>query len=102
MYYAKKISGHFKPAQKVEGLKMVSDFWNSNVNKVKGFKGFMLMLDSNDSLIATNITVWESKEDMDSYYSGDEHYFQILHKIQQMMDSDLERSDYTVFGYELR
>lgn len=102
MYYAKKISGHFKPAQQEAGLKMVSDFWNSNVNKVKGFKGFMLMLDSDDSLIATNITLWESKEDMDTYYSRDEHYFQILHKIQQMMDSELERSEYTVFGYDLR
>ena len=45
MYYAKEISGHFKLGKKEEGLKMVSEFWKANVGKVKGLKGFMLMLD---------------------------------------------------------
>ena len=99
MYYAKEISGHFKLGKKEEGLKIVSEFWKANVGKVKGLKGFMLMLDPCTSEIATNITVWENKQYMDEYYSGDVSYFAVLDKIQQMMDGELERHEYTVLDY---
>ena len=100
MYYAKKISGHFKLGKKEEGLKMVFEFWKANVGKVKGLKGFMLMLNPYTSEIATNITVWENRQYMDKYYSGDVSYIAVLDKIQQMMDGELERHEYTILNYE--
>ena len=99
MYYAKKISGRFKLGRKDEGLKIISQFWKENVGKVKGLKGFLLMLDPHTSEIATNITVWENKQYMDKYYSGDVSYSAILDKIQLMMDGELKRHEYTVLDY---
>ena len=61
--YAKVIKGRFKAHQREEGLRIVVDLWNSNVDKVKGLKGFVLMTDSDDSQGATNTTVWESKQE---------------------------------------
>ena len=46
MEYAKVIKGRFKAHQREEGLRIVVDLWNSNVGKVKGLKGFVLMTDS--------------------------------------------------------
>ncbi len=68
MYYAKKISGRFRLEKREEGLKTVSEFWNSNMSKVQGLKGFMLILDPYKPELATNITVWESKQFMDEFY----------------------------------
>ena len=36
---------------------------------------------------------------MDEYYSGDVSYFAVSDKIQQMMDGELERHEYTVLDY---
>jgi hypothetical protein len=83
MYYAKKISGRFRLDKREEGLKMVSEFWNSNMSKVQGLKGFMFILDPyNPELeLATNITVWESKQFMDELYLHNASYSTILEKI---------------------
>ena len=59
MEYAKVIKGRFKAHQREEGLRIVVDLWNSNVGKVKGLKGFVLMTDSDYSQGATNTTVWK-------------------------------------------
>ena len=100
MYYAKKISGHFRFGRKDEGLRIISQFWKGNAGKVKGLKGFLLMSDPHTSEIATNITVWENKQYMDIYYSGDVSYSAILHKIQLMIDGELKRHEYSVLDYK--
>ncbi len=38
------------------------------MSKVQGLKGFMLILDPYKPELATNITVWESKQFMDEFY----------------------------------
>lgn len=57
MYYAKKITGRFRLNKREEGLKIVSEFWNSNMSQVNGLKGFMLILDPSSPELATNITI---------------------------------------------
>jgi quinol monooxygenase YgiN len=102
MEYAKVIKGRFKAHQREEGLRIVVDLWNSNVGKVKGLKGFVLMTDSDDSQGATNTTVWESKQEMDTYYTNDKNYLETLEKIRPMMDGELERDEYIVFKYNMK
>lgn len=100
MYYTKKISGRFRLDKREEGLKAVSEFWNSNISKVQGLKGFMLTLDPYNPELATNITLWESKQIMDEFYLHNAGYSIILEKIQQMIDGELERWEYIVLDFK--
>ncbi|MGB8933927.1 MAG: hypothetical protein WCC17_02320 [Candidatus Nitrosopolaris sp.] len=55
------------------------------------------MTNLHDSGGLTNSTVWETKEDMDAYYSKDKNYQSILDRIKPMMEEDLERREYMIF-----
>jgi hypothetical protein len=51
---------------------------------------------------ATNTTVWETKEDMDAYYSNDMNYQMLLRQIKPMMEEELERREYTIFKAKMK
>lgn len=57
-----------------EGTKKVVDFYNGLIGKIKGFKGFIMTGSSDDPQKAVNITLWETKEEMDNYYANDRDY----------------------------
>lgn len=97
MEYVRQIRGRFKDDRREEGLKIIAELWNENVGKVKGLRAFVLMTNLHDSRGVTNSTVWETKEDMDAYYSKDKNYQSILDRIKPMMEEDLERREYMIF-----
>jgi quinol monooxygenase YgiN len=78
--YAKKITLRFRVDKSDEVLKIVSRFWNSNMIKVDGLRGFMLTIDPFSPELVTNITVWESKQAMDEFYSNCTNYSAVLEK----------------------
>jgi quinol monooxygenase YgiN len=84
--YVKQIRGRFKDDRREEGLKIIAELWNENVGKVEGLRAFVLMTNLHDSGGLTNSTVWETKEDMDAYYSKDKNYQSILDRIKPMME----------------
>jgi hypothetical protein len=98
MEYVKQITGRFKDGKREEGLKIIEDLWNDNVGNVKGLTAFVLMANLHDSHGATNMTVWETKEDMDEYYSRNT----VLGRIKPMMEVELERREYTLFKAKTR
>lgn len=102
MEYVKQITGRFKNDNREEGLKIIAKFWNANVGKVKGLTAFVLMANLHDSHGATNTTVWETKEDMDAYYSYDMNYQMLLRQIKPMMEEELERREYTIFKARMK
>jgi hypothetical protein len=102
MEYVKQITGRFKNDNREEGLKIIAKFWNAKVGKVKGLTAFVLMANLHDSHGATNTTVWETKEDMDAYYSNDMNYQMLLRQIKPMMEEELERREYTIFKAKMK
>jgi len=68
--YAMQFNERCKRGQRVIALKMIADFYNSNIGRVKGFKGYLLRESLKDPPSIVNITFWDTKEDMDSYYNG--------------------------------
>ncbi len=102
MKYVKQITGRFRNGKREEGLKIIAELWNENIGKVKGLTAFMLMANLYDSQGATNTTVWETKEDMDAYYSRDKNYQTILERIKPMMEDELERREYTIFKAKMK
>jgi quinol monooxygenase YgiN len=102
MTYVKQITGRFRNGKREEGLKIIAEFWNENVGKVKGLTAFVLMANLYDILGATNTTVWETKEDMDAYYNQDNKYQMILEQIKPMMEDELERREYIIFNTKMK
>jgi hypothetical protein len=68
--YAMQFNERCKKGQRVIALKMIADFYNSNIGRVKGFKGYLLRESLEDPPSIVNITFWDAKDDMDSYYNG--------------------------------
>jgi len=51
----------------------------------------------NDPQKAVNVSLWESKEDMDNYYANDKEYASFLESLKPLIEQEIEKSDYTVF-----
>ncbi|MDR4490219.1 MAG: hypothetical protein R2685_04875 [Candidatus Nitrosocosmicus sp.] len=101
MSYIKRIEGKFKNDKKEDGIKMVVDFYNRMAENTKGFKGFIMTGSLDDPQRVANISLWESKEDMDNYYTNDKEYSAFLETIKPLIEKEAERTDYKVFGFNL-
>lgn len=99
MSYVKRIEGKFKIDKKEEGVKMVVDFYSGMAGNIKGFKGFVMTGSLNDPQRVANISLWETKEDMDNYYANNKEYSSFLEKIKPLIEKDVERTDYEVLGF---
>jgi quinol monooxygenase YgiN len=101
MSYIRHIEGRFKQGKRDEGQKRVVDFYNGIVGKVKGLKGFMMTGSLDDPQKAVNISLWETREDMDNYYANDKDYSAFLDSLKPIIEQEIEKSDYTVFKLNL-
>lgn len=98
--YAMQFNERCKRGQRVIALKMIADFYDSNIGRVKGFKGYLLRESLKDPPSIVNITFWDSKEDMDSYYNG-MNYSEFLEKIKPLLEQLPEKSEYRIFDFRL-
>jgi len=89
-----------KKGKRVLALKIIADFYNSNIGRVKGFKGYLLRESLKDPLSIVNITFWDAKEDMDSYYNGMD-YSEFLEKVKHLLEQLPEKSEYRLFDFRL-
>jgi heme-degrading monooxygenase HmoA len=95
--YVKMISGRFKPGTREESMRKIADYYNDQVGKVKGLKGTMLLAGSDDSQRVANLIFWETKEDMDKFYTTDKNYQSFLEQFMPVQEGELQRGDYTIF-----
>src|SRR5215203_1504977 len=68
--YAKHNRVRLKEGKRDEITKMFIEFFNEVEGKTKGMEGYIIMdniEDSNESIV---ITIWNSKQDMDTYYQS--------------------------------
>ena len=98
--YAMQFNERCKGRQRVIALKMIADFYNSSIGRVKGFKGYLLRESLKDPPSIVNITFWDTKEDMDSYYNG-LNYSEFLEKIKPLLEELPEKSEYRIFDFRL-
>ena len=75
MSYIRHIEGRFKEGKRDEAAKKVVDFYDGLAGKVKGFKGFIMTGSLDDPQKAVNVSLWESRTDMDNYYANDKECF---------------------------
>jgi len=99
--YIHQIKGHSKEGKKEHDVSAIADFYNEQIGKVKGLKGFLLMENVDDRNEIINSTFWETKEDCDVYLSQDKTYTAILEKTASFRDGALERTNYTLAKFRI-
>jgi heme-degrading monooxygenase HmoA len=99
--YVRQIKGHSKEGMKEQVVRAIADFYNPQIGKVKGMKGFLLMESLNDQNEIINMTFWKTKEDCDAYYSQDKTYAAILEKTVSLREGVLEMTDYTLAKFRI-
>jgi len=101
MTYIKHIEGRFKQGKRDEAVQMIVDFYNGLVRKVKGFKGFIMTGSLDDTQKAVNISLWETREEMDNYYANDKDHSSLLETLKPLIEQVIEKGDYTVFKFNI-
>jgi hypothetical protein len=100
MPFVKHIEGSFREGKRKEGIKKVVDHYNELSGKVKGFRGFITSGSLEDSKVF-NMSVWETKEDMDNYYANDMEYASFLESLKPLIEHTIENKEYEVFGFSM-
>ena len=99
--YIKHNKARFKIGKREEGTKILADFFNEYENQIKGFKGFIIMNNVDDSQETIALTFWETKEDMDAYHKLNNKWFNIItERIKPLFEQLPKRSDYTLFNFK--
>jgi heme-degrading monooxygenase HmoA len=103
MSYIKHLEARFKEGKRDEGTKKVVDFYDGLIGKAKGFKGFIMSGSLGDPQKTVNISLWETKEDMDDFYANDKNYASFLESIKPLFDHEVNietiigQPRYTIF-----
>jgi len=93
MPFAKHIEGRFKEGNREDATKKIVDFYNGLSGKIKGFNGFIMSGSLEDLQKAVNITLWETREDMDDYYANNKEYLSFLESLKPLIEQVAENKD---------
>ena len=50
---------------------------------------------------AVNISLWETREEMDNYYANDKDHSSLLETLKPLIEQVIEKGDYTVFKFNI-
>jgi len=101
MSFVKHIEGSFKEGKREEAIKKIVDFYNGLSGKIDGFNGFIMSGSLDDPQKAVNISLWETREDMDDYYSNNKEYPSFLEPLKPLIEQVTDNKDYRVFGFNI-
>jgi len=101
MSFVKHIEGSFKEGKREEAIKKIVDFYNGLSGKIDGFNGFIMSGSLDDPQKAVNISLWETREDMDDYYSNNKEYPSFLESLKPLIEQVTDNKDYRVFGFNI-
>ena len=100
MSFVKHLEGTFKEGKREEAIKKVVDHYSELSGKVKGFRGFITSASLKDPKVF-NMSVWETKEDMDNYYANNKEYASFLESLKPLIEHTIENKEYEVFGFSM-
>jgi hypothetical protein len=93
--YVKHNKARFILGKRTEGLRILQDFFTENQYDIKGLTGYIIIKSEDDAQEAIALTLWKSKEDMDSYHSMKNTFFaKITEKIKPFFEQLPVRSNH--------
>ncbi|HET9808007.1 MAG TPA: hypothetical protein VFP49_13980 [Nitrososphaeraceae archaeon] len=81
---------------------MFKEFFENIKGTIKGLKGYTILENSENDKETVVITFWETREDMEKYYSKDNKILSdLVEKVKPMFEQMPERLDYKIALFEL-
>jgi len=91
-----------KDGMRERASRTFKDFFATIQGKEKGFNGFIILENEEDSHETLVLTLWESKGDMDNYYSNtNKRLSSLVDEVKPMFEKMPERITYNVASLEL-
>jgi hypothetical protein len=102
MTFIKQVEAHFKEGRRDEGAKKIQDFYSGLIGKIKGLNGFIMTGSLDDSQKTVNISIWETQEDMNDYYTNNEDYKSFVESLNPLFQQGVKKRDYKVYNLNMR
>lgn len=100
--YIKHNRAILKQGEREKSTKLLLDFLKGIEGKVKGLKGYMVMDNLQYEQESIVLTFWESKEDMDAFYSSNnKDLLHFVEKIKPYFEHMPERTDYLINEFKI-
>lgn len=95
--YAKHNNALMRSGKREEAAKLLADFYSMNEGQLKGFRGFVLINGHKDPQQLIGLTFWDTKQNMDDYYTLDNQlYVTLQEKLKPLVESEVERWDNSI------
>ena len=91
-----------KDGMRERASRTFKDFFATIQGKEKGFNGFIILENEEDSHETLVLTLWDSKGDMDNYYSNtNKRLSSLVDEVKPMFEKMPQRITYNVASLEL-
>ena len=91
-----------KHGMREKATRKFNEFFATIQGKEKGFKGFMILENEKDSHETLVLTLWNSRGDMDNYYSNtNKRLSSLVNEVKPMFEKMPERITYYVASLDL-
>ncbi len=91
-----------KDGMREKATRKFKEFFATILGKEKGFKGFIILENEEDSHETLVLTLWDSKGDMDNYYSnGNSSLSSLVEEVKPMFEKMPERISYNVVSLDV-
>jgi heme-degrading monooxygenase HmoA len=93
-----------RPTKRAEAIAAISEFFGTIEGKVKGMRGYAIIDGiedhENESVI---LTFWETKEDMDTFYSQDNKLLaDLVRRLEPLFERMPKRGSYSMIEFKVQ
>ena len=100
--YIKHNRVRLKEGSQKKVTEIFKEFFEDIKETVKGLKGFAILENIENDRETIVLTFWETREDMEKYYSKDNNILsRLVEKVKPMFEQMPERSDYKIALFEI-
>ena len=100
--YIKLNRVRLKEAAQKKVTEIFKEFFEDIKGTIKGLKGYAILENIENDRETIVLTFWETKEDMENYYSKDNKILSdLVDKVKPMFEQMPERSDYKIALFEI-
>ena len=100
--YIKLNRVRLKAASQKKITEIFTEFFENIKRTVKGLKGYAILENIENDRETIVLTFWETREDMEKYYSKDSKILSdLVEKVKPMFEQMPERSDYKIALFEI-
>ena len=100
--YIKHNRVRLKEGSQTKVTEIFTEFFENIKRTIKGLKGYAILENIENDREIIVLTFWETREDMENYYSKDSKILSdLVEKVKPMFEQMPERSDYKITLFEI-